>query len=72
MKSLADTRLLEVKAGSLALGAALPLSTFEDWPGFPLLSSTIKGVADRTVRNRLTLGGNIAGMLPYREALAPA
>jgi CO/xanthine dehydrogenase FAD-binding subunit len=71
IKSLAEAQILETKAGRIALGAALPLSTLEDWPGFPLLATTIKGVADRTVRNRLTLGGNIAGMLPYREAVLP-
>lgn len=71
VKALAETQILETQAGCTALGTALPLSTLEDWPGFPLLSSTIKGIADRTVRNRLTLGGNIAGMLPYREAILP-
>jgi len=71
VKGLAETQMLETRAGSSALGAALTLAALEDWPGFPLLSATIKGVADRTVRNRLTLGGNIAGMLPYREAVLP-
>ncbi|MDX9958757.1 MAG: FAD binding domain-containing protein [Spirochaetia bacterium] len=71
VKNLAETMILETQAGRIALGAALPLATLEDWPGFPLLSATIKGIADRTVRNRLSLGGNIAGMLPYREAVLP-
>ena len=71
VKGLAETQVLEIKAGSVALGATLPLSTLEDWPGYPLLSATIKGIADRTVRNRLSLGGNIVGMLPYREAVLP-
>ena len=31
----------------------------------------MRGIADRTVRNRLTLGGNLAGLLPYREAALP-
>ncbi len=71
VKSLPETLILETQADRIALGAALPLSTLEDWPGFPLLSATIKGIADRTVRNRLSLGGNITGMLPYREAVLP-
>ncbi|OHD21188.1 MAG: hypothetical protein A2Y38_12690 [Spirochaetes bacterium GWB1_59_5] len=71
VKGLVDTQILENQAGRLILGAALPLSALDDWPGFPLLSATVKGVADHTVRNRLTLGGNIAGMLPYREAVLP-
>jgi CO/xanthine dehydrogenase FAD-binding subunit len=71
VKGMTDTQILETQAGRIVLGAALPLSALEDWPGFPLMSATVKGVADRTVRNRLSLGGNIAGMLPYREAVLP-
>jgi CO/xanthine dehydrogenase FAD-binding subunit len=71
IKGLAEAKILEIQAGRMVLGAALPLSTLEDWPGFPFLSATIKGVADHTVRNRLSLGGNIVGMLPYREAVLP-
>jgi CO/xanthine dehydrogenase FAD-binding subunit len=71
IKGLAETQILDTQVGRTALGATLALTTLEDWPGFPLLSATVKGVADRTVRNRLTLGGNILGMLPYREAVLP-
>jgi CO/xanthine dehydrogenase FAD-binding subunit len=71
VKNLAEAKILQIQAGRIALGAALPLSTLEDWPGFSLLSANIKGIADRTVRNRLSLGGNIAGMLPYRETVLP-
>jgi CO/xanthine dehydrogenase FAD-binding subunit len=38
---------------------------------FALLSAACRRVADHTVRNRLTLGGNICGRLPYREAVLP-
>lgn len=55
----------------LVLGAGLRLNMIYDrWPG-SLLARTIAGVADRTVRNSITLGGNICGMLPYREAVLP-
>lgn len=52
-------------------GAALPLAELEDGRLFPLLSEAARGVADRTTRNRLSLGGNVAGQLPYREAVLP-
>ncbi len=39
--------------------------------GFPLLSAAARKIADRSVRNRITLGGNVAGRLPFREALLP-
>jgi CO/xanthine dehydrogenase FAD-binding subunit len=49
----------------------LPLNAIITWNGFPLLSEVAQAVADHTVRNRLTLGGNIAGHLPYRETVLP-
>lgn len=55
----------------LQLGAALPLSTLVDVAPFPLIGLCAAGVADRTLRNSITLGGNICGMLPYREAILP-
>jgi len=58
-------------ADGLYFGAALPLAELEDGPLFPLLSNAARGVADRTTRNRLSLGGNVAGQLPYREAVLP-
>ncbi|TVR65721.1 MAG: hypothetical protein EA427_17570 [Spirochaetaceae bacterium] len=55
----------------LQLGAALSLNTLVDVDPFPLLAHCAAGVADRTIRNSITLGGNICGMLPYREAVLP-
>ena len=52
-------------------GAACTLTKIVEGGLFPLLSAVCRGVADRTVRNRLTLGGNVCGRLPYREALLP-
>ena len=53
------------------LGAALTLNEVEETGAFPLLSATVRKIADHTIRNRLTLGGNVCGMLPYREAVLP-
>ncbi|MFW5643975.1 MAG: FAD binding domain-containing protein, partial [Alkalispirochaeta sp.] len=52
-------------------GSALRLNEIADTGAFALLGYCAAGVADRTVRNSITLGGNIAGMLPYREAVLP-
>jgi CO/xanthine dehydrogenase FAD-binding subunit len=57
--------------GRLVFGAACFLTDIVEENLFPLLSEVCRGVADRTVRNRLTLGGNVCGRLPYREALLP-
>lgn len=58
-------------AAGVYFGAALPLAELEDGRLFPLLSNAARGIADRTTRNRLSLGGNVAGQLPYREAVLP-
>lgn len=58
--------------GRVYFGAALRLNEIVDEESIGLLSHCAAGVADRTVRNSITLGGNVAGMLPYREAILPA
>ena len=55
----------------LIFGAGIPLNKLKAGKTFPLLDRVASGIADHTVRNRLTLGGNIAGQLPYRETVLP-
>ncbi len=71
IKRIPDLNRLEHGPDRIYLGAALPLNAVRDADLFPLLSRTIRHIADRTIRNRLSLGGNIAGALPYREAALP-
>jgi CO/xanthine dehydrogenase FAD-binding subunit len=54
----------------LLFGAALTLNELIEDNSFSLLRQA-SVIVDHTVRNRLTLGGNIAGMLPYRETVLP-
>jgi xanthine dehydrogenase FAD-binding subunit len=58
-------------AGHYHFGAALRLNTLVDDPQTGLVGVCSRGVADRTVRNSITLGGNVCGMLAYREAVLP-
>ncbi|MEX2444039.1 MAG: FAD binding domain-containing protein [Alkalispirochaeta sp.] len=53
------------------VGSAVRLNTVVDTPRTGLIACCLSGVADRTVRNSITLGGNICGMLPYREGVLP-
>lgn len=71
IKRIHEATLHEMCGDRLCLGAALTLSEVAEGDAFPLLNATLRGIADHTVRNRLTLGGNVAGMLPYREAVLP-
>lgn len=36
-----------------------------------MLVDVARGVADQTIRNHLTIGGNICGKLPFRETVLP-
>ncbi len=71
LKRIPEAAACGTDGGVLCLGAATPLSDLADRGDFPLLAAVCRGIADRTVRNRLTLGGNLAGLLPYREAALP-
>jgi len=71
LKGISQTMELGTEQDILCIGSALPLNVVIDSGIFPLFSRVASGVADRTVRNHLSVGGNIAGMLPYREAVLP-
>lgn len=70
LKTIPECRVLARQEGHLVFGAALTLNEIIGERSFPLLSAAAR-IVDHTVRNRLTLGGNIAGMLPYRETVLP-
>ncbi|WP_059172109.1 xanthine dehydrogenase family protein subunit M [Bacillus sp. FJAT-27445] len=55
----------------LVIGAGVTLTSIEEENLFPLLSKTVSEIADRTARNKITLGGNICGKIFYREAVLP-
>ena len=71
IKEISECRSCGRQDGHVVLGAALNLNEVIDSEVFPLLSAACRRIADHTVRNRLTLGGNICGRLPYREAVLP-
>lgn len=55
----------------LILGSTLTLTEVQETKVFPLLGETAGRAADHTARNKITLGGNIAGKIIYREAVLP-
>lgn len=55
----------------LVIGAGVSLTKVEEENPFPLLSKTVSEIADRTARNKISLGGNICGDIYYREAVLP-
>ncbi len=56
---------------SYRLGAALSLNALIEADIPEPLINVLDHIADHTTRNALTLGGNICGRLPYKEAVLP-
>jgi CO/xanthine dehydrogenase FAD-binding subunit len=71
IKQIPRCRGSAAEGDHLYFGAALSLNELVEGESFPLLAAACRRVADHSVRNRLTLGGNICGRLPYREAVLP-
>lgn len=71
IKQIAECQLFELQSEYLVTGSAKTLTIIDENRLFPLLSSTVSEIADRTARNKITVGGNICGQIFYREAVLP-
>ncbi len=71
LKTIPETYRLGPEDGELCIGTSVRLNDLSKRLDVPLMTRCIENLADHTVRNSITLGGNIAGRLPYREAMLP-
>jgi len=71
LKGLPECHTQELISGQLVMGVGLSFTRLLESNIFPLLSQTIKEVADHTARSNITLGGNVCGQIIYREAVLP-
>ena len=71
LKDIPECNICEWNDQKLILGATLTLTQVQEEKVFPLLGETAGRAADHTARNKITLGGNIAGEIIYREAVLP-
>lgn len=71
IKEIPECNILQAQGDQLFIGAAVTLSGICEANLFPLLTNAAKAAADHTSRNKITIGGNICGMIPYHEALLP-
>jgi xanthine dehydrogenase molybdenum-binding subunit len=71
VKAIPQCRAFGADSGRLVVGAALSLNEVADSGLFPLLGQTAGQIADRTARNKITLGGNLCSAFIYREAVLP-
>jgi CO/xanthine dehydrogenase FAD-binding subunit len=71
IKAIPECNILEVKDNQLVIGSAVTLTRIRESDFFPLLGKSGGRVADHTVRDKVTLGGNLCGKIIYREAVLP-
>ena len=71
LKGIPECNSYQVVEEQLVIGSTKSLTKIEDTNLFPLLSKTVSEIADRTSRNKITVGGNICGQIFYREAVLP-
>jgi len=71
IKGIPECNQFEYRNDKLVIGAAVTLTKISDSDFFPLLSVSCRRAADHTARDKITLGGNICGTTPYKEALLP-
>lgn len=71
LKGIAHCQRLQLGDDRLELGAALTLEAIAEADPWPLLSKAAGRIADHTTRCQITFGGNLAGTIPYREAVLP-
>ncbi|MEH7403139.1 MULTISPECIES: FAD binding domain-containing protein [Bacillaceae] len=71
VKGIPECNALEIKENSVVVGAAHTLTRVFESKIFPLLGEACVRIADRTSRNQITFGGNLASDIIYREAILP-
>ncbi|WP_411679401.1 FAD binding domain-containing protein [Clostridium thailandense] len=71
IKGIADCNVQELRNNKLIIGSAVTLTQISEANLFPLLGLTVQRIADHTMQDKITLGGNIAGTIIYKEAVLP-
>ncbi|ADU30290.1 FAD binding domain-containing protein [Evansella cellulosilytica] len=71
MKGISEYQALEQDDHYFYFGAGKTLAEIGEANVFPLLTKTVKDIADHTARTKITLGGNICANIFYREAVLP-
>ncbi len=71
IKGIRECQTFDIIGNDLITGSTVPLTFIEEKNLFPLLTKTSSEIADRTARNKITVGGNLCGQIFYREAILP-
>ncbi len=71
LKGIEEMGAIKVEGETICIGANVPLNAIIEHESTAFMKPVLDKIADHTVRNTLTIGGNICGRLPYREAVLP-
>lgn len=71
IKNIPECKILEFQDDYLVIGAGVTLTQIHEANLFPLLAQAGARVADHTIQDKVTLGGNLCGTIIYREAVLP-
>lgn len=71
LKGIPECRYLGADNHRSVLGSCVTLTQIAESNPFPLLSETVSRIADHSIQDKITLGGNLAGTIQYREAALP-
>lgn len=71
VKGISECNVQEFRNNKLIIGSAVTLTQIAEANLFPLLGLTVQRIAEHTIQDKITLGGNIAGTIIYREAVLP-
>lgn len=71
VKGIPECNILEIREDKLIIGSAVTLTQIAESNLFPLLGLTVSRIADHTIQDKITIGGNISGTIIYRESVLP-
>lgn len=71
IKRIPSMKAIKDEDGCITFGAACTLEDIRMSGIFPLLGEAVGRIADHTNQCRITLGGNIAGTIIYKESVMP-
>lgn len=71
INGISECNVQELRDNKLIIGSAVTLTQIAEANLFPLLGLTVQRIADHTIQDKITLGGNISGTIIYKEAILP-
>lgn len=71
IKGITQCNTITLNEENLIIGSGVTLSQIAESNYYPLLSLVVKRIADHTIQGKITLGGNLAGTIIYKESSLP-